>query len=520
MMFNVRQPVIKSNNQNQRVANIITLITTCFASALDILNLSAVNIALPSIVVDLDLDTSTTPWLIASYAVSFAAFLLPAGKFGDLYGYRIIYLAGIIIFLVASVVNGISPNKYVLFVFRAIQGLGAACTIPNAIALVANSYEDERPRRIALSVFGGSGPIGLTLGLILGGALSFTIGWRWIFYISAIFSFIMFILAFLYVPDFRHEGSAEKVDMLGFFLAISGFTLFIYALSDGQWYLARDPVTLVIGVILIAVFMVWQLKSSFPLIRPIWWRRQNFTGAFTVSFLRYAAFSGYIYITTLLFQDAYGYSPLQSALYYLPMGIVAFFMANSMGYITPYVGARIVMIIGSLLALSANVGLLYYSNDIGFWKLIFPMHIIMGLALPMLYVAGQNAMIATAPPSETGTLGAVYSASGQLGSAVGTALMTAVINGVNNGVTDITGLPGYHAAFYVNIGLLGISAITSALFIQNEHKSKENSEITVSTSNASEKTAQDLEKGTFIDEEKQAKEVDIITNDAIIVVSP
>ncbi|CAM0141322.1 hypothetical protein VKS41_003975 [Umbelopsis sp. WA50703] len=502
------------------MANVITLITTCFASALDILNLSAANIALPSIAADLDLDTSTTPWLIASYAISFAAFLLPAGKFGDLYGYRVIYLAGIILFLVASVVIGIAPNKYVLFVFRAVQGLGAACTIPNAIALVANSYDDERARRIALSVFGGSGPIGLCLGLILGGALSSSIGWRWIYYISAIASFIMLILAFLYVPNFTHEGSAEKVDMFGFFLAISGCTLFIYSLSDGRWHLAREPVILVIGVVLISVFVLWQLKSNFPLIRPVWWRRQNFAGAFIVSFLRYAAFSGYIYITTLLFQDAYGYSPLQSSLYYLPMGIVAFFMANSMGYITPYVGVRIIMVIGSLLALSANVGLLYYSNDIGFWKLIFPMHIIMGLALPMLYVAGQNAMIATAPQSETGTLGAVYNASGQLGSAVGTAIMTAVINGVNNGVTDITGLPGYHAAFYANISLLSISALTSAIFIRNETKSKKNSELIGSSPSSSEKKSRDLEKGSAIAEERKAEEADITSNQTVIVVSP
>lgn len=518
MVFDLRQPIIKT--KNQRTATIITLVTTCFASALDILNLSAANIALPSIADDLDIETSTTPWLIAAYAISFAAFLLPAGKFGDLYGYRIIYLVGIVLFLAASIVIGISPNQYVLFVFRAIQGLGAACTIPNAIALVANSYEDERERRIALSVFGGSGPIGLTLGLVLGGALTSSIGWRWIYFISAIASFIMLILAVLYVPNFTHEGSAEKVDMVGFFLVISGFTLLIYALSDGRWHLARGPVILVVGVILIAIFMAWQTKSTFPLIRPIWWRRQNFAGAFTVSFLRYAAFSGYIYITSLLFQDAYGYSPLQSALYYLPMGIVAFFMANSMGYLTPYVGVRIVMVIGSLLALSANVGLLYYSNDIGFWKLIFPMHIIMGLALPMLYVAGQNAMVATAPQSETGTLGAVYNASGQLGSAVGTAIMTAVINGVNNGVTDITGLKGYHAAFYANICLLSLSALTSAIFIRNERKAKETSGLIQDTPCSVEKRANDLEKAGTICREGPAEEIDITSTHPDIVISP
>ncbi|KAI9290326.1 major facilitator superfamily domain-containing protein [Umbelopsis sp. AD052] len=507
MKFHAGQPIIKS--KNERAAKVITLVTTCFASALDILNLSAVNIALPSIADDLELDASTAAWLIASYAIAFAAFLLPAGKLGDLYGYRIIYLAGMLLFLVASIVNAVSPNPYMLFVFRAIQGLGAACTIPNAIALIANSYNDHDARRMALSIFGGSGAFGLSIGLILGGVLSSTIGWRWIFFVSGICSFLMFILALLYVPDFRHEGTAEKIDMFGFLLVISGFVLLIYALSDGQWHLARDPATLVIGVIIITAFMVWQLKATFPLIRPCWWRRQNFAGAFSISFLRYAAFSGYIYITTLLFQDALGYTAIQSALYYLPMGFVAFIMANCMGYITPYVGVRTVMFIGSLLALSANLGMRFYTPEIGFWKLIFPMHIIMGFALPMLYVAGQNAMIAGAPQSETGTLGAVYSASGQLGSAVGTAIMAAVINGVNNGVTDISGLPGYHTAFYVNIGLLSVSAIVSALFIKNECRNDFTSEEKDAGVTLQVDAAKDLEKGGQFPVDKKANETDV-----------
>jgi EmrB/QacA subfamily drug resistance transporter len=516
MKFLVGQPIIKS--RNQRAAKIITLITTCFASALDILNLSAVNIALPSIADDLQLDASTTAWLIASYAIAFAAFLLPAGKLGDLYGYRIIYLVGMLLFLVASVIIAVSPNQYMIFVFRAVQGLGAACTIPNAIAIIANSYDDHDARRMALSIFGGSGAFGLSTGLILGGVLSSTIGWRWIFFISAMSSFVMFILALLYVPDFRHEGTAEKVDMFGFFLVISGFVLLIYSLSDGQWHLARDPATLVIGVIIITAFMVWQLKATFPLIRPCWWHRQNFAGAFSISFLRYAAFSGYIYITTLLFQDAFGYTAIQSALYYLPMGFVAFIMANCMGYLTPYVGVRSVMFIGSLLALSANVGMRFYTPEIGFWKLIFPMHIIMGFALPMLYVAGQNAMIASAPPSETGTLGAVYSASGQLGSAVGTAIMAAVINGVNHGVTDISGLPGYHTAFYVNMGLLSVSAIISALFIRNECKNDFASEEKEAGVTLPLHAVQDLEKGGNIPVDKEAKEIEVTPTETVVTI--
>ncbi|KAH8553239.1 major facilitator superfamily domain-containing protein [Umbelopsis sp. PMI_123] len=518
MAYKITKPVIVPRNRT--VANVITMSTACFATMLDILNLSSVNIAVPSISEELNLDGSTTPWLIASYAIAFAAFLMPAGKLGDLYGYRMVYLAGMIIFLVTSIINGVSPNEYVLFVFRAMQGLGAACTVPNAIALVANSYEDENSRRIALSIFGGSGPIGFVIGLILGGVLSSTIGWRWIFYISAMCSFVMFILAFLYVPDFRHEGSAEKVDVLGFLLVTSGFILIIYALSDGQWHLARDPVSLVIGVILIAAFLVWQLKSRFPLVRPSWWRRQNFAVAFSISFIHYAVFMGYIYVTTLMFQEAFHYTAIQTSLYYLPLGIVAFFSANGTGYLTPYTGVRNIMVIGSLLALAANVGSLYYSTYFGFWKLIFPMHILVGLGLPLLYIGGQNAMIASAPQSETGTLGAVYNTAGQLGSAVGLAIMTAVINGVNqNEAANSNGLPGYHAAFYVNIGLLGVSTIISIIFIKDDPKPVQNTEENVHSEVRSEETLQDLEKGKVEDVNTPTKE-EGSSDSTSIVISP
>ncbi|KAI9290330.1 major facilitator superfamily domain-containing protein [Umbelopsis sp. AD052] len=506
MTLNIRKPLIKS--ENRRVANLITLITACCANCLDILGLSAVNVAVPAIAADLNLDTSTLPWLIASYSIAFAAFLLPAGKLGDLYGYRLVYLAGMLLYVVASIVNAVAPNEYVLFVFRAIQGLGAACTVPNGIALIANSYEDENARRIALSAFGGSGPIGFVVGLIVGGVLTFTVGWRWIFYISAISSFAMFFLALLYVPDFRHDGSAESVDMLGFFLVTSGFILVIYALSDGQWHLARDPVTLVIGVLLIAAFMAWQFKATYPLLRPSWWRRPNFAGAFWIGFFNYASFMGYIYVTTLLFQDAFGYTALQTALYYLPMGIVAFFSANLVGFITPYTGYRSILIFGAVLALGGNIGSLYYSVEMGFWKLIFPMHLIMGLGQPMPYVGGQNAIVATAPPSETGTLGAVYNTASQLGAAFGMAILTAVINGVNpSGATGADSIPGYHAAYYANIAFLSMAILIGIFFIKGNADATSVSEERTDIDSKSNNTLQDLEKGkeeTIITPTKEA----------------
>ncbi|KAG2186478.1 hypothetical protein INT44_002700 [Umbelopsis vinacea] len=507
-MLDFRKPLIKQ--KNQKIANLITLTTACFATCLDILSLSATNVAIPSIATDMDLDSSTTPWLIASYAIAFAAFLMPAGKLGDLYGYRIVYLSGLLIFMVASIICGVAPNEYVLFVFRALQGFGAACTVPNAIALIANSYTDDRSRGIAISIFGGSGTVGFTLGLILGGVLSSAVGWRWIFYITAIASLIMLIPAFIFVPDFRHEGSAEKIDMLGFFLITSGFVLIIYALSDGQWHLARDPVTLVIGVLLIIGFLLWQFKSKYPLIRPSWWRRQNFTVAVAASFLQYAVFMGYIYVTTLMFQDAFGYSPIKTSLYYLPMGIVAFVVSNCAGYIVPYVGMRTTMIVSSLMTLAANIGALYYSESINFWALIFPMQVLMAASLPLLFVAGQTALLATATPSETGTLGAVYNTAGQLGSGVGSAIMTAVVNGVNkNQANDLKGLPGYHAAYYVNIGLMSILVILCVIFIKSNRKDVS------SSSEGSIVTVQDLEKNPVEVDEIPNKKIDTPDHSAV-----
>ncbi|KAG2173706.1 hypothetical protein INT43_005126 [Umbelopsis isabellina] len=478
-------------SKNVKITNSITLITACFATCLDIMNLSAVNIAVPSIASDIGLTSSTLPWLIASYAIAFAAFLLPAGKLGDLYGYRLLYLGGLALFAITSVINAVSPNQYMLFVFRALQGLAAACTVPNAIALVANSFEDEHARRIALSTFAGSGPIGFCIGLVLGGVLTFTIGWRWIFYISAICSLVMFLMAFLYVPNFTHDEGAEKVDIVGFLLVTSGFILIIYALSDGQWHLARDPVTLVIGVLLIAIFLFWETKASSPLLHPSWWSRTNFAVAFAISFIHYATFMGYIYVATLMFQETFGYNALQTALYFLPMGVVAFFVANSVGYLSPYTGTRILIVIGSILAAASNVGAIFFSVELGFWKLIFPMHVLMCLGLPVLYVGGQNAMIVAAPPNETGTLGAVYNTAGQLGSGVGLAIMTAAIDGVNApGATGTDALPGYHAALYVNVALLAILAIVSAIFIKDDRKK-------VNKETNPERVSNDLEKGTL-----------------------
>jgi EmrB/QacA subfamily drug resistance transporter len=455
------------------------------------MNLSAVNIAVPSIASDIGLDTSTLPWLIASYSIAFASFLLPAGKLGDLYGYRLVYLIGMALFAVTSLVNAVSPNQYVLFVFRALQGLGAACTVPNAIALIANSYKDEKSRGRALSTFAGAAPIGFILGLILGGILSYTIGWRWIFYISAICSLVMFIIGFLYVPNFTNDGEADKVDVVGFFLVTSGFILIIYALSDGQWHLARDPVTLVIGVVLIATLLFWETRTAHPLLKPSWWRRPNFAIAFAISFFQYTSFVGYIYVATLMFQDAFGYNAIQTALYFLPAGIVAWFVVYAVEYLTPYTGLRLLIVIAALLGAASNIGASFYSLEFGFWKLIFPMHVLMCLGLPILYVAGQSAMILSAPPHETGTLGAVYNTAGQLGSGVGLAIMTAVIDGVNEpGATGEDLLPGLRVALYVIAGLLGFLAILSAIFVKEKPQD-------VDEETKTKETLDELEKGTF-----------------------
>jgi EmrB/QacA subfamily drug resistance transporter len=462
-------PVLGSHTS--KVTKIVTLITACFSSCLDIMNLSAVNVAIPTIAEDLGLTTSTLPWLIASYAIAFAAFLIPAGKLGDIYGYRSIFLTGMALFALTSLINAVSPNQYVLFVFRALQGLAAACNIPNGIALITNSVDDEDSRRKALSMFGGSGPIGFCIGIIFGGILSNTIGWRWIFYISAICSALTFMLGYLYIPNPPKESEAGSIDFIGFFLITAGFIFIIFPLSDGQWKLARDPVTLVIGVLLLAAFLAWEFKANCPLIHPSWWRRPNFAVAFTVSFLNYASFAGYIYVATLMFQDGFGYDPITTALYYLPLGIVAFFVANSIGYLTPYTGTRLLIVIGALLATGANIGALFYSKEIGFWPLIFPIHVIMGIGPPIVYVAAQNAMIVTAPPTEAGTLGAIYNTSAQLGSAVGLAIMTAIISGVNGEVTEgMAAYPGYHAALYALIVFEGLAVILVALFIRNDPK--------------------------------------------------
>ncbi|OZJ03591.1 hypothetical protein BZG36_03034 [Bifiguratus adelaidae] len=459
--------------------NALVLVIACTASLLDILNLSAVNIAVPTIAKDIDLTTSTLPWLIASYAIAFAAFLLPAGKLGDLFGYRRVFIIGLAIFGITSLINGLSPNEYMLFVFRALQGLGAACTVPNAIAIVANTFSySEGSQRKALSAYGGSGAVGFVLGLIIGGVLAGTAGWRWIFYISALLSLAMFILAVLFLPDFAREREAEKIDFLGFFLIVGGFILLIYALSDGQWHLARDPVTLVIGVILIAAFLIWQRFSPYPLIPPAWWFRRNFAAAFVIGFVLYATFNGYIYTVTLMFQDAFGYDSLQAALYFLPAGVTAFILSNTVGYLTPLFGIQPVIIVGLLLTLGAEVGSLFFAPDIMFWKLIFPMEVVIGAGLPIVYISAQNAMIMHAPQGETGTVGAVYNTAGQLGSGVGLAIMTAIIDGVN--APDAKGLdllPGYRGGLYAGIGLLGVNLIIAIFFIKEDRDKPEESDL-------------------------------------------
>lgn len=183
-----------------------------------------------------------------------------------------------------------------------------------------------------------------------------------------------------------------------------------------------------------------------------------------------------------MFRDAFGPTAIQTALYYLPISLFAFVVENPVGYISPHVGVHALLIIGSVICLGACIGTLFYSYELGSWKLIFPMYILYAASLPLLYVGGLNAMIAAAPPSEAGTLGAIYKTSCQFGASIGAAIMAAVINGVNkNRAINVNGLPEFHAALYTNIALMSLCVVIGILFVRNLPSNTANSDTSADT---------------------------------------
>ena len=442
-----------------------------------ILDVSVVNIALPAIQTDLGFSRAGLTWVVDSYVLMAGSLLLLGGRLGDVFGRRRMFLAGVVVFGLASVACGLAPNPGTLVTARFAQGLGEALAAPAAFGLIALLFTDVRERTKAIGLFGGISGLAGTSGPILSGALVEYASWRWIFLLNIPVA----IAALVLVPRLvrkdvaRNAGASRGLDVPGAVLATTGLTGIVYGLieaASNDWGSTEVLLPLVGGVVVLAVFVVYQSKAANPLLPLRFLQERTRVSANLVTLLFFSVFFSQFFITTLYLQDVLGFSALRTGLGFLPFGIAIGAALGLATSVIPKVGFRPVLVAGLLLSIA---GVLLYTRitaDGSYTTQVLPALVVFalgsGLCLPTL----GNAAVHNVTEDDAGLASGVQQALQQIGGAVGLAVLVtlalrsaedAIMTGTDPGsaITD-----GYVLALRVGVGVLVGALVAAAVLLR------------------------------------------------------
>lgn len=449
------------------------LLCTCGAQLMDNVFMTSVNIALPAIQKDFDVGSSDLQWLISAYTLTFGGFLLLAGVLSDRYGRRLIFCAGMGLLSLFTLADGLAPNFIALAIFRALQGIGAAMTVPSAVGLISN-YFCARDRTLALTIFASAGAVGFCLGLMFGGFLSSSLGWRYIFYVAVAITGTLGVLGWFALPKDRMEGLARpKLDFVGAGLSTGGLILLSFVLSSGGeygWGKAFIIVLLLLSVAMIVGFTWVEKKVPNPIMPLSLWKLDNFAALWLGGFVMYGGYQTAIYYTTLMCQEINKLSAGETALRFLPMGATGFIFSLGMSRALEWFNAKWMLVTGMLIcALAPLPSALMREADINFWRHIFPTTVMSVAGTTIVYCTITVVLLSSVPVNVKSLCGGMVNTAFQIGSGVGLALSSAVVQAVdvNKGHSE---LRQYETGLFCVVGLAGVGLVASIFGVKDKGK--------------------------------------------------
>ncbi|KAG0024581.1 hypothetical protein BGZ81_007640 [Podila clonocystis] len=407
----------------------LLLYIVSLAQFLDIVNGASVSVALLPIAVDLKFQIAQLPWIINAYTIAFAGLLLFSGRLGDLFGHRRMFMFGLFWFSTWALVVSFSTSPLMFILARALQGIGAASTIPTAVALIAITYPPGPERTKAFSIFGAFGGLGAVCGILLAGGLISSIGWQWIFRVSSIGGFTLLVLAFLAIPVSPPKAEKPKVDFLGAAaatLAVTGIVYYITMGVEDGWASAKTLPVLIAGLALLVAFYFIESRVDSPIMPFRIWKHRTFSTSVLLAFVSMGMFQGYIYYVNLTFQEVYGWTPIQTAVGFLAHALMAVVVFSILGRVLPRLTLKPIIIIGFLLRAAAGLMFSFVNQNTSYWRLPFPSLIlhVFGVGFTMLPL--QITAVRDAANKDQGLVGAIYNTGLQLGAPFGLAIFNVI----------------------------------------------------------------------------------------------
>jgi EmrB/QacA subfamily drug resistance transporter len=454
----------------------LALLVLCLGDLMIVLDTTIVNVALPSIREDLGFSETSLAWVVNAYLLTFGGFLLLGGRLGDLYGHRRLFLVGIGVFTLASVACGLSTTQGMLVAARAVQGLGGAIVSAVALSLIMTLFIEPAERAKAMGVFGFVMAGGGSIGVLLGGILTDTLDWHWIFLVNVPIGIAVFVLSLRLVPAAGRPAPAGRLDLAGAVTVTMSLVVAVYAIVNGNetgWTAAQTLGLLGVAAALMAIFLAIEARVRAPLVPLGLFRLRNVATANVVGVLWAAAMFAWFFLSALYLQLVLGYSPLQVGLAFLPANVI-------MGVFSVGLSAKLVMRFGIRTPLAAGLllaaaGLVLFARapvDGSFAIDVLPSMILLGFGAGMAFNPVLLAAMSDVEPSESGLASGVVNTAFMMGGALGLAVLASLaasrtdslLAAGDDSVSALVG--GYHAAFLVGAIFALAAALVAAVALR------------------------------------------------------
>lgn len=459
----------------------VILALLALAQFMVVLDVSIVNVALPSIARDLSFSPDSLQWVVTAYTLTFGGFLLLGGRAADLFGRRRIFISAVTAFALASLFCGLAQSETQLIIARAIQGLAGAFMSPAALSIVLSEFREGKERNKAMGVWAGVAAGGAAAGVLLGGILTQYLAWEWNFFVNVPVGIFVAIAASRLLPHhIGEENQKMKLDLPGAVLATSGLMSLVYGLSKAPtlgWDSHTVWAFIVAGIVMLVGFVLNERKVAQPLMPLEIFKIRNVAGG-NAAFLAVACslFSMFFFLS-LYVQNVLGYSPVKSGLCFLPVtfiiGITSAIVSNVVGK----VGYKPPLVLGPLV-LASGLFTLSQTMEVNgnYWQNVFPGLALCAFGMGLTFVSGTLAATSGVPKHFSGLASGILNTAQQVGGAIGLAILSAVAfstvksdlsSGVNNPL--VAQVHGFTNGLYVGAGLALLASVIVLLVVKN-HK--------------------------------------------------
>ena len=445
----------------------LILALVCAGQFMVILDIAIVNVALPSIQIDLGVSQSDLQWAVVAYGLFLGGFLLLGGRSADLLGRRKVFMTGLVIFAGASLLAGFANSLTVLVIARGMQGFGAALTAAAALAILTATFEEGPDRTKALGAWAGVSAFGATAGVIVSGVLTDTIGWEWIFFINVPLGIALTIAAFMFLPESRGEAESS-FDFAGAITVASALLLLVLGVNKSEswgWADGRTIGALAAAAILFVLFVIIESRVKHPLV-PLNRITDRIVGTANIlAALVFGSFFVLIFIGTLLMQQVLGYTPLEAGVGWLATSLTGLVAAGVTGTVlVEKFGARPILFSGLVILAGSMLGLAQADAGSSYIGGIFPFFFLAGLGIGLCFPSVQVAAFTGFTDRDSGLASGLVNTSQEVGGAVSVAVLATIAVGLTNdlilgGTEQVDALAeGFQWAFYVAAAIAIVGA--------------------------------------------------------------